>query len=93
MSRLFQEDGDSIPVTLISVFGNYIADIKTEDRDGYSSVVVLKQSNNKRYFKKSHMLKSSAKNKFSAKIVLLKKLTNGPDTKCRSIRPTYCVCY
>lgn len=54
MSRLFQEDGDSIPVTLISVFGNYIADIKTEDRDGYSSVVVLKQSNNKRYLKKSH---------------------------------------
>ena len=54
MSRLFQEDGDSIPVTLISVFGNYIADIKTEDRDGYSSVVVLKQSNNKKYLKKSH---------------------------------------
>ena len=54
MSRFFQEDGDSIPVTLISVFGNYIADIKTEDRDGYSSVVVLKQSINKRYFKKSH---------------------------------------
>ena len=52
MSRLFQEDGDSIPVTLISgIFGTYIADIKTEDRDGYSSVVVLKQSNNKRYFK------------------------------------------
>ena len=39
------------------------------------------------------MLKSSAKNKISAKIVLLQKLTNGPDKSCsggdktRSARP------
>ena len=38
MSRLFQEDGDSIPVTLVSVFGNYIADIKTEDEIGRAHV-------------------------------------------------------
>ena len=48
MSRLFLEDGESIPVTAVSVCGNFIADIKTSQRDGYNAFVVLKvnKSNN-----------------------------------------------
>ena len=48
MSRLFLEDGESIPVTAVSVCGNFIADIKTSQRDGYNAFVVTKvnKSNN-----------------------------------------------
>ncbi len=48
MSRLFLEDGESIPVTAVSVCGNFIADIKTSQRDGYNAFVVSKvnKSNN-----------------------------------------------
>ena len=48
MSRLFLEDGTSVPVTVISVCGNFIADIKTSERDGYDALVVskTKKSNN-----------------------------------------------
>ena len=55
MSRLFQEDGTSIPVTIVSVAGNFVTDIKTSDRDGYSSVVISKQ-----FFKKKKLKKSQA---------------------------------
>ena len=48
MSRLFLEDGESVPVTAISVCGNFLADIKTSERDGYNAFVVSKvtKSNN-----------------------------------------------
>jgi large subunit ribosomal protein L3 len=44
MSRLFQEDGTSVPVTVISVAANFIADIKTHEKHGYSAVVVSKNT-------------------------------------------------
>ena len=44
MSRLFQEDGTSVPVTVISVAANFVADIKTHDKHGYSAVVVSKNT-------------------------------------------------
>ena len=44
MSRLFQEDGTSVPVTIISVAANFVADIKTYEKHGYSAVVVSKNS-------------------------------------------------
>ena len=52
MSRLFLEDGESIPVTAVSVCGNFVADIKTKEKNGYNALVVSKnkKSNN---FKKS----------------------------------------
>ena len=60
MSRLFLEDGESIPVTAISVCGNFVADIKTKEKNGYSALVVSKnkKSNNlnksqKEFFKKA----------------------------------------
>lgn len=59
MSRLFTEEGQSIPVTAISIAGNFISDIKTSKRDGYEALVVskIKKSNNRNksqveYFKK-----------------------------------------
>jgi large subunit ribosomal protein L3 len=59
MSRLFTEEGQSIPVTAISIAGNFISDIKTFERDGYEALVVskIKKSNNRNksqveYFKK-----------------------------------------
>ena len=40
MSRMFTEDGKSIPVTLIEATPNRIVQIKTLDTDGYSAVQV-----------------------------------------------------
>lgn len=40
MSRLFTEDGRSIPVTLIEATPNRVTQVKTEDNDGYSAVQV-----------------------------------------------------
>lgn len=40
MSRMFTEDGKSIPVTLIEATPNRIVQVKTPDTDGYSAVQV-----------------------------------------------------
>ncbi|MCS6765178.1 MAG: 50S ribosomal protein L3 [Candidatus Protistobacter heckmanni] len=40
MTRIFTDDGDSIPVTVIEVGGNRVTQIKTEDTDGYTAVQV-----------------------------------------------------
>ena len=40
MSRIFTEDGNSIPVTLIEATPNRVTQVKTEDNDGYSAVQV-----------------------------------------------------
>ena len=62
MSRLFLEDGESVPVTAVSVCGNFIADIKTSQRDGYNAYVVSKTT-------KSHNVNKS-KSEFYKKINL-----------------------
>ncbi|MFN7094268.1 MAG: 50S ribosomal protein L3 [Burkholderiales bacterium] len=40
MTRIFAEDGSSIPVTVLSVGDNRVAQVKTTDTDGYSAVQV-----------------------------------------------------
>ena len=61
MSRLFQEDGTSVPVTVISVAANFIADIKTPEKHGYSAIVVSKNTSknlsksSKEFFKKQNI--------------------------------------
>lgn len=40
MTRVFTDDGDSIPVTVVDVSNNRVTQIKTVDTDGYSSVQV-----------------------------------------------------
>jgi len=40
MTRIFTDDGDALPVTVLDVSDNRITQIKTPDRDGYSAVQV-----------------------------------------------------
>ena len=40
MTRIFTDDGDSIPVTVLEVGNNRVTQIKTDDTDGYTSVQV-----------------------------------------------------
>jgi len=40
MSRVFTDDGASIPVTIIQVLPNRVTRVKTEDTDGYSALQV-----------------------------------------------------
>ncbi len=38
MTRVFLEDGTSIPVTVVEVPTNYVVQVKTEERDGYTAL-------------------------------------------------------
>ena len=40
MMRIFTDDGDSIPVTVVDVSNNRVAQVKTPDTDGYYAVQV-----------------------------------------------------
>ena len=41
MMRIFTDDGDTIPVTVLDVSNNRVAQIKTPETDGYSAVQVV----------------------------------------------------
>ena len=38
MTRLFQDDGKSLPVSVLKVDTNFISQIKTKQSDGYDSI-------------------------------------------------------
>ena len=40
MTRLFQEEGTSIPVTVVEVIPNRVVQVKTVEKDGYSAVQI-----------------------------------------------------
>ena len=40
MMRIFTDDGDTIPVTVLDVSNNRVTQIKTDETDGYTSVQV-----------------------------------------------------
>ncbi|MCK9513839.1 MAG: 50S ribosomal protein L3 [Pigmentiphaga sp.] len=40
MTRVFTEDGESIPVTVLDVSGNRVAQVKSPETDGYAAVQV-----------------------------------------------------
>lgn len=40
MTRIFNEDGESIPVTVLEVAGNRVTQVKTEETDGYNAIQV-----------------------------------------------------
>lgn len=40
MTRIFTEDGESVPVTVVDVSNNRISQIKTADTDGYTAVQI-----------------------------------------------------
>ena len=41
MMRIFTDDGDAIPVTVLDVSNNRVAQVKTEQTDGYSALQVV----------------------------------------------------
>ena len=47
MSRLFKEEGTSIPCTIIRVIPNRIAQVKTTEKDGYSAMQLVGGDNKK----------------------------------------------
>ena len=55
MTRLFTEEGTSIPVTVVSVFPNIITQIKTDSSDGYNSVQVTFGSKKEKHLTKSEL--------------------------------------
>lgn len=40
MTRIFTDDGDSVPVTVVDVSNNRVVQVKTPERDGYAAVQV-----------------------------------------------------
>ena len=40
MTRLFTDDGDSVPVTVVDVSDNRVAQVKTQATDGYDALQV-----------------------------------------------------
>ena len=38
MTRVFTDDGDTVPVTVVDVSNNRVTQIKTPETDGYSAV-------------------------------------------------------
>ena len=55
MTRLFTEEGASIPVTVVSVFPNIITQVKTDSSDGYNSVQVTFGSKKEKHLTKSEL--------------------------------------
>jgi large subunit ribosomal protein L3 len=55
MTRLFTEEGTSIPVTVVSVFPNIITQIKTDSSDGYNSVQVTFGSKKEKHLTKPEL--------------------------------------
>ena len=41
MTRVFTDDGDSVPVTVVEVGDNRVSQIKTTENDGYTAVQVV----------------------------------------------------
>jgi large subunit ribosomal protein L3 len=55
MTRIYTEDGTSIPVTVVEVLPNRITQIKTEENDGYSAIQVTVGTR-----KRTHITKAEA---------------------------------
>ena len=62
MTRIFLEDGKSVPVTVVDISENKISQVKTIDKDGYSAIQVAYGSKSKRRITKSiktHLTKAN----------------------------------
>jgi large subunit ribosomal protein L3 len=40
MMRLFTDDGDAVPVTVVDVSNNRVTQVKTQENDGYNALQV-----------------------------------------------------
>jgi len=77
MSRMFTEDGKSIPVTLIEATPNRITQVKTIETDGYSAVQVT-----------AGVKRASLINKPSTGHLAKAKVEAGPACGSCALRPT-----
>ena len=66
MTRLFQEDGKSLPVSVLKVATNFVSQIKTKETDGYNSVQLSTQDQKEKNQTKSKIGHYN-KNKISLK--------------------------
>jgi large subunit ribosomal protein L3 len=88
MTRVFDDSGVSIPVTVINVDSNRISQIKTKDRDGYSAIQVAygnqKESRLSKailgHYKKSNIKPARGQHEFRVKD-LADDMTVGADIK------------
>ena len=63
MTRIFREDGRSVPVTVVEASANRVTQIKTSETDGYSAVQVTRGSGNRKALNKAmagHLGKANA---------------------------------
>lgn len=61
MTRIFAEDGSSVPVTVLSVSANRVVQVKTQETDGYDSIQVTfgaKKANRVNKASKGHYAKA-----------------------------------
>ena len=62
MSRVFTEDGNSVPVTVVKIDSNVVTQIKKIDSEGYSSVQISTGTKKEKHLtkpEKSHLNKSN----------------------------------
>jgi large subunit ribosomal protein L3 len=62
MTRIFQEDGKSVPVSVLKVDTNFVSQIKTDETDGYNSVQLSsidQKEKNQSKSKLGHLSKNS----------------------------------
>ena len=62
MTRIFTDDGDSVPVTVVDVSANRVTQIKTSETDGYTAVQVgfgSRRTNRVNKAQKGHFVKAS----------------------------------
>ena len=52
MTRIFREDGRSVPVTVVEASANRVTQSKTAETDGYSAVQVTRGSGNRKALNK-----------------------------------------
>jgi len=88
MTRVFDDSGTSIPVTVINIDSNRISQIKTKDRDGYSAIQVAYGSQKESrlskalvgHYKKSNIKPARGQHEFRVKN-LADDITVGTDVK------------
>ena len=62
MSRVFTEDGNSVPVTVVKIDSNVVTQIKKIDSEGYSSVQISTGTKKEKHLtkpEKAHLNKSN----------------------------------
>jgi large subunit ribosomal protein L3 len=85
MTRLFTDEGDSIPVTVIDVSNNRVAQIKTQETDGYDAVQLAHGERRASrvtkamagHFAKAGVMAGNALNEFRLDAVKIGELTIG----------------